>query len=199
MQGLSNSRALEKGQVDLRVGNGARVVALAVGTFHLSLPSGMVLELNNCYHVPAISRNIISISCLDLDGFHFLIKDKCCSFDRGDIFYGSGPLENGLYVLNQSVPVYNINTKRFKSNVSNPTFLWHCRLGHINEKRIQKLHSDGLLNSFDYESFEKCESCLLGKMTKAPFTGHNERASDLLGLVHTNVCRPMSFSARGNY
>ena len=165
MQGLSNSRALEKGQVDLRVGNGARVVALAVGTFHLSLPSGMVLELNNCYYVPAISRNIISISCLDLYGFHFSIKDKCCSFDRGDIFYGSGPLENGLYVLNQSVPVYNINTKRFKSNVSNPTFLWHCHLGHINEKRIQKLHSDGLLNSLYYESFEKCESCLLGKMT----------------------------------
>jgi len=49
-------------------------------------------------------------------------------------------------------------------------FLWHCRLGHKNEKRIQKLHSDGLLNSFDYESYETCESCLLEKMTKAPFT-----------------------------
>jgi len=70
--------------VDLRVGNGARVAALAVGTFHLSLPSGMVLEINNCYHVPAISRNIIYISCLDLD--EFSINDKCCSFDRGDIF-----------------------------------------------------------------------------------------------------------------
>ncbi|KAL1194887.1 Retrovirus-related Pol polyprotein from transposon TNT 1-94 [Cardamine amara subsp. amara] len=199
MQGLSNSRALEKGQVDLRVGNGARVAALAVGTFHLSFPSGMVLELNNCYYVPAISRNIISISCLDLEGFHFSIKDKCCSFDRHDIFYGSGPLENGLYVLNQEVPVYNISTKIFKSNDSNPTFLWHCRLGHINEKHIQKLHSDGLLNSFDYESYEKCESCLLGKMTKAPFTGQSERASELLGLIHTDVCGPMSLSARRNY
>jgi len=84
------------------------------------------------------------------------------------------------------MPVYNIRTKRFRSNDLNPTFLWQCRSGHINEKRIQKLHSDGLLNSFDYESYETCESCLLGKMTKAPFTGHSERTSDLLGLIHTD-------------
>ena len=134
-----------------------------------------------------------------LEGFHFLIKNKCCSFERDDMFYGSVLLENGLYVLNQSMPIYNIRNKRFKSNDLNPTFLWHCRLGHINEKRIQKLHSDGLLNSFDYESYETCESCLLGKMTKAPFTGHSERASDLLGLIHTDVYGPMTTSARGNY
>ena len=199
MNGLSNSRILEKGQVDLRLGNGARVAALAVGTFHLSLPSGLVLELKNCYYVPAISRNIISIPCLDLEGFQFSIKNKCCSFDRNDIFYGSGPLENILYILDQSVHVYNISTKRFKSNDTNQTFLWHCRLDHINEKHIQKLHSDGLLSSFDYESYEKCESCLLGKMAKAPFTGHSERAKDLLELVHTDVCGPMNINDRGNY
>lgn len=65
---------------------------------------------------------------------------------------------------------------------------WHCRLGYINEKPIQKLHNDGLLNSFDYESYDKCETCSLGKMTKAPFTGHSERAKDLFELVHSEVC-----------
>ena len=34
-------------------------------------------------------------------------------------------------------------------------------------------------------------------MTKTPFTGQSERASDLLGLVHTDVCGPMSSIARG--
>jgi hypothetical protein len=34
------------------------------------------------------------------------------------------------------------------------------------------------------------------KMTKACFTGQSERASDLLGLVHTNVCEPISSVAR---
>jgi hypothetical protein len=33
-------------------------------------------------------------------------------------------------------------------------------------------------------------------MTKAPFTKKSERLKDLLGLVHSNVCGPMSISAK---
>ena len=69
VQGLRGSRTLAKGEIDLRVGNGAKVAALAVGTYHLSLPTGLILELENCYYVPAICRNIISVSCLDKKGF----------------------------------------------------------------------------------------------------------------------------------
>ena len=81
----------------------------------------------------------------------------------------------------------------------NTTYLWHCHLGHINEKRILKLHQYGLLNSFDFESFEICESCLSGKMTKTPFTGHSKRVNDLLGLIHSDVCGLLSLNARGDY
>jgi hypothetical protein len=89
--------------------------------------------------------------------------------------------------------------KRAQLNDLNPTFIWHCRLGHINKKRIERLHKDSLLSSFDFESFDTCESCLLGKMTKSSFTGQSEKVSDLLGLVHTHVCEPMSFVARDGF
>ena len=36
-------------------------------------------------------------------------------------------------------------------------------------------------------------------MTKAPFSGTMERAIDLLEIIHTNVCGPMSVEARGGY
>lgn len=49
VQGLKNRRLLKEGEVDLRVGNGARVAALAVGTYEVTLPSGLILVLNNCY------------------------------------------------------------------------------------------------------------------------------------------------------
>ena len=87
MQGLKNSRSLAKGKVDLQVGNGSRVAALVVGTYYLSLPLGLVLELDNCYYVPTMSRNIISISCLDMVEFSFIIKNNACSIYYGDIFY----------------------------------------------------------------------------------------------------------------
>jgi hypothetical protein len=84
-------------------------------------------------------------------------------------------------------------------NDLNSTFIWYCRLAHINEKRIERLYKDGLLRSFDFESFDTCESCLLGKMTKAPFIGQSKRANDLLGLVHTDVRGLMSSVARGDF
>ena len=36
-------------------------------------------------------------------------------------------------------------------------------------------------------------------MTKDPFTGHSERANELLDLIHTDVCGPLSLDARGGY
>jgi hypothetical protein len=136
----------------------------------------------------------------EVDGFKIVIENKRCSIFCNGIFYAHCPLVNGLYVLDlEDKYICNINTKRLRPNDLNPTFVWHCRLGHINEKRIEQLHKDGLLSSFDFESFDTCESCLLGKMPKAPFTGHSERASDLLGLVHTDVCVPMCSIARGGF
>src|SRR5664279_481039 len=39
----------------------------------------------------------------------------------------------------------------------------------------------------------------MGKMTKTPFAKSFERASDLLELVHSDVCGPMSTTAIGGY
>ena len=64
---------------------------------------------------------------------------------------------------------------------------------------MKKLHTDGLLESLDFESFDTCESCLVGKMTKTPFSGIMERATDLLEIIHCDVCSPMSVEARSEY
>ena len=77
--------------------------------------------------------------------------------------------------------------------------MWHCRLGHIGVKGMKKLHADGLLELFDYESLDTYEPCLMGKMTKTLFSGTRERATDLLEIIHTDVCDPMSVEARGGH
>jgi len=48
--------------VDLQVGNEARVVTLVVGTYYLTLPSRLILELYNFYFVLIFSRNIVFVS-----------------------------------------------------------------------------------------------------------------------------------------
>ena len=115
-------------------------------------------------------------------------------------FNGHTPNENSLLALDRSdTHIHNIDAKRCKVNNDSATFLWHCRLGHIGVKRMKKLHKDGFSESLGYESFDACKPCLLGKMTKTPFFGTMERATDLLEIIHTDVCDPMSVDARGKY
>ena len=118
-----------------------------------------------------------------------------------NVFYCHAPIESGLFIVNldQETHIHNTNAKRLKNNELNTTYLWHCRLGHIGHKRMKKLQRDGLLTSFDFESFDTCEACLMGKMARAPFNGVVERATDLLEITHTDVCGPMSIPLRGGF
>jgi hypothetical protein len=77
MHKLKKSKRLNKDKVDLKVGNGVKVVAFVVGTYYFSLSSRLILQLNNCYFVSIHFRSIIFISYLALNGFIFIIKGKC--------------------------------------------------------------------------------------------------------------------------
>nr|GFC76458.1 retrotransposon protein, putative, Ty1-copia subclass [Tanacetum cinerariifolium] len=50
--------------------------------------------------------------------------------------------------------------------------------------------------NIDEESFDKCESCISGKMTKKLFNKNIKRATDLLGLIHIDVCGPLRHVSR---
>ena len=114
--------------------------------------------------------------------------------------YGYTPNENSSLDLDRSdTHNHNIETKRCKVNNDSATYLWHCRLGHIGVKRMKKLHADGILESLDYESLGACEPCLMGKMTKMPFSGTMKQTTDLLEIIHTDVCGPMNIEARVGY
>ena len=91
-----------------------------------------------------------------------------------------------------------IDQKRSRDEI-NQKYSWHHRLGHIGEDRINKLEKDGIFGSLNPESYPACESCLQEKMIKLSFVGHEERAIELLALVHTDVCGPFDVQARSGY
>ncbi|KAJ9561918.1 hypothetical protein OSB04_007078 [Centaurea solstitialis] len=199
-QGFTRRETLRKDRSNLRVGEGTPLIAEAVGSYSLSLPSGLVLELENCYYVPKMIKNVLSFDLLVDQGFYYKYDYKMLFVFKNNIFYFKATPVNGLYTVNlqdNNNEIYNIS-KRSK-DIEDQTYLWHCRLGHINKKRVELLLKGGFLGTFDFKPFDNCESCLSGKMTKEPFNKDNERASDLLEIVHTDVCGPFSHKARGAY
>ena len=78
-------------------------------------------------------------------------------------------------------------------------YLCHYRLSHINKNRINRLTKEKILDINHCESLLTCNFCLFGKMTKSSFTGKDERANDVLSLVHIDVCEPINIGARRGY
>ena len=79
-------RKLAYGEQFLHVGNGAPASVEAIGTYHLVLPSGLVLVLNNCHYAPSIVRGVISFSCLSNLGFHHTISSNEISVSLNGVF-----------------------------------------------------------------------------------------------------------------
>nr|GEW77133.1 zinc finger, CCHC-type [Tanacetum cinerariifolium] len=117
------------------------------------------------------------------------------------VLQNRGLENNGIYEIDMHdlVPnvnsIYNVSTKRAKHNL-NSIYLWHCRIAHISKKRIEKLQHEGLLKSTDDESFDQCVSCLSGKIARKSFPHRPERATDILGIIHTDVCGPLRHVSR---
>ena len=78
MQGLRNSKKLAKEEFDLQVGNGTRVEVVDIGTYVFNLPSGICLNLDNFFYVPALKNNIIFVSYLNKKRFHLNFNNNGC-------------------------------------------------------------------------------------------------------------------------
>ncbi|KAL0448210.1 UNVERIFIED_CONTAM: hypothetical protein Slati_1948900 [Sesamum latifolium] len=74
LQVLKRSRKLSRDEVVLKLGDGKAVAAEAVGIVHLAVSDKVRIELKDCYNVPSMIKNIISISLLDNVGFEFMIN-----------------------------------------------------------------------------------------------------------------------------
>ncbi|GJX95661.1 zinc finger, CCHC-type containing protein [Tanacetum coccineum] len=174
------------------VGNGQYAAVEAIGSYHLSLPSGLVIVLNNYHYAPSITRGIILVSRLCDDGYVNRFVDNSIQVSRNNMVYFSAIPRDGIFEIDLSdsytnvSSMYALSNKIAKSNLDS-ALLWQCRLGHISKKRIEKLQHDGLLNSTDLRAFEKCVPCMSGKMARKPYTHQVERAKDLLGLIHTDI------------
>ncbi|GJZ32984.1 zinc finger, CCHC-type containing protein, partial [Tanacetum coccineum] len=160
-QGLRGSRKLKLCCISLYVGNGQRAAVEAIGSYHLSLPSGLVIVLNNYHYTRSITRGVISVSCLYDDGYVNRFVDNSIQVSRNNMVYFSVAPRDGIFEIDLSnsytnvSSIYALSNKRAKSNLESALLL-HCRLGHISKKLIEKLQHDGLLNSTDLMDFEKC-------------------------------------------
>ncbi|GJU82843.1 retrotransposon protein, putative, ty1-copia subclass [Tanacetum coccineum] len=184
LQGLKWRRKLKHGALNLYVSNGMGATVEAFESFDLILPNGLVIVSDNCHYAPSITRGVVSLSRLVDNTYMHTFMNYGISVMKDDVFYFNVIPRDGIYEIDMHnlypnvSSIYNISNKRAKRALDY-TYLWHCRLGHINKKRIEKLQRGGILQPTNNESFNKCKSCISRKMTRKPYPHQVERAKEL--------------------
>jgi len=132
------------------------------------------------FYVPSITRNLISLSKLDIVGYSFKFGNGCFSLFKRTFMIGSGTLYDDLYKLNlDNLYVatlmtlhHNVGTKRSLVD-ERSTYLWYKRLRHISKERMQRLVKNEILPDLYFTDLNVCVDCIKGKQTK-----HKERSHE---------------------
>jgi hypothetical protein len=172
------------------------------------LNNDFILRLNNVLYAPSLSRNLISVSCLDDDGFDCQFDNRQCLilFDkevvglafRQDKLYMLSMYENVNVVCNdedvvckeKSSSSTNVSSKHKRCDNATSVKLWHYRLGHISRGRIERLIKDDILTPLDFFDSDYCIDCIKGKYAKQVKKGEAKRSAGVLEIIHTDICGP---------
>ena len=193
-------RRVPAGNKWIYVGNNARVEVKGVGTCKLNLRGGRVLFLHDVLYAPEIRRNLVSVTCLLDLGYCINFYSRSVELKIDSVSIGYGFLTNGFMVLDVE-PDVNYAIDGCFSNIALTSDaditdeVWHARLGHIGQERMNRLAREGLLGTRAKIQLSICEHCLAGKATRKPF-GKAIRSESTLQLIHSDICGPMNVKAR---
>ena len=193
-------RELEKPQ-EVILGDGHSLQGTAEGTVKLEtlLPDGSTKKcrLENVLFVPKLSYSLLSVSKASNAGkIAKFSKFGCEILNAKKEVIAFATRVGDLYHLerchkHQSVNVVNKESKER---------LWHRRYGHLGEQNLQKIAKEKLVKRFNYDVDKQigfCETCVGGKHHCSPFISSTSQTTEVLELVHSDVCGKMREKSLG--
>lgn len=174
---------------DITIANNNRLRVLSSGNVSVHLGK-MQATLTNVKCVPNLCTNLISVSQMAKNGNRIVFENKVCNiFNKQSQLIATAEMENDLYRLNCNVISTKNNIALITADKQN---IWHRRMGHICNENLLKVKNAtiGIKTIASVEN--NCKICAMGKQTRASFKEKGSRASELLEIIHSDVCVPTS-------
>ncbi|GKC48509.1 zinc finger, CCHC-type containing protein [Tanacetum coccineum] len=140
---------------------------------------GSVLHMGDESTKPILGRGNVC-------GYKQVYESDKYTLSRHGVFIGFGYYNNGMFMLNLNKVPSSINSVYMAYSCVVDSKVWHARLGHVHYNRLHDMSKDSLIPSFD-KNMEKCNTCMLTKITRQPFKDI-KRNSILLELIHSDLC-----------
>ena len=177
-----------------KMGNDGLVKVVGTRDVCLVTNNGTKFTLRDVRHAPDIRLNLISAGKLDDEGFCNTFSEGQWKLTKGSLVVARGTKNANLYLMQASTSSTIVNVTENDSS----TELWHRRLSHISEKGLNCLAKKNLLSGLKNTILKNCAHCAAGKQRRVSFKRHPpSRKSELLELVHSDVCGPLKVRSHG--
>ncbi|GJR92959.1 zinc finger, CCHC-type containing protein [Tanacetum coccineum] len=176
---------VEDGSI-IHMGDKSTKPILGRGNVVIEFSSGKTITLFNVVYVPGLRKNLMSGPVLNKCGYRQVYESNKYILSRHGVFIGFGYYNNGMFMLNLNKVPSSINSVYMAYSHVVDSKVWHARLGHVHYNRLHDMSKDSLIPSFD-KNMEKCNTCMLTKITRQPFKDI-KRNSILLELIHSDLC-----------
>ena len=143
-------------------------------------------------HVPDLCLNLTFKIALDKEGFQIYFGSGRWKITKGTMVVARGEVCYTLYKTQGKICKNGLNVA-----ADSLLSLWHKRLGHMSEKRLQILAKKNFIPFAKGTLLDPCDYCLLGKQHRFSFSSKSTKNSEILELVYYDVCGPIEVESLG--
>ena len=129
------------------MGNNASCKVAGIGAVRIKMFNGVVRTLGDARHVPALKRNLISLSTLDAKRYKYIGEGGVLKISKGGLVVTKGHKKTAmLYVMQGSTVIEDASDSSRSLSEDDITKLSHMCLVHMSENVIAELSRRGLLH-----------------------------------------------------
>jgi hypothetical protein len=154
------------------------------------------ITITQVLHVPKMKNSFILVSKFISKCFKVEFDKDGCKVNNAQKVMAKAQRDKNLYLLNVKV---HKDMAHITNSLDEGVMFWHERFGHLNMASLKELHAmvDGM-NLKEVLLYHLCDGCIKGKHQRTSFPKDGAtRTSQLLEIVHTNVCEPMRITSHG--
>nr|GEW45331.1 integrase, catalytic region, zinc finger, CCHC-type, peptidase aspartic, catalytic [Tanacetum cinerariifolium] len=152
--------------------------------------------ISRVYYVEVLGHNLFSVKQFCDSNLEVAFrKNSCFVRDTHGVKLIKGFCVSNLYIISVEDMMKSSLICFLSKSSKNKSWLWHCRLNHLNFNTINDLARKDLVGGLPRLKFEKdqlCSACQLGKSKKHT---HNPKAEntnlEVLHTLHMDLCGPM--------
>ena len=192
----------------ITIANSIRLPASGFGEVEILTKEGTI-TLTDIWHVPSIGASLVSVARMVDAGFKVEFEKMMCFVNKMGVKTMLGERHGSLYHLcAKPVPSlhsgylqHQVNLGLATNQVSCATLeTWHRRLGHraLDESTVRYISSkvsDMQVSKKEGETNKICGIYALGRQHKEAQTKTREKATELLSVIHSDICGPMQMAA----